>query len=169
MNVLVVATLAGLGVMLLVGGAVALGYVYRQRRSGRLLRSDARGTGVLLRSPRYRLSGRPDELRELTDGRRVPVEVKSRPAPVRGPPRSHRVQVSAYSLLVEETSGRPPPYGLLRYGDGQEFRIDWTPDERADVLAVRRELSRPYDGRARPSPARCARCPWRASCDAAAA
>ncbi|MCI4352095.1 MAG: PD-(D/E)XK nuclease family protein [Thermoplasmata archaeon] len=158
------------GGLLLVGGLVALARVREQRRSGRLVQADLPNKpGTLLRTPRYRISGRPDELRVLRDGRTIPLEIKSRPTPRSGPPASHRIQVAAYCLLVEETTGRPPPFGLLRYGDGGEFRIDWTPELREQLLVLRRELATPYDGRATPSPARCRRCAWRRSCDRAAA
>lgn len=158
------------GGLLVGGGIVALLRLRRQRTSGRLLRSDLSSRPApILWSSRLRFSGRPDELRELSDGRWVPVEIKSRPAPRAGPLSSHRIQLGAYCLLVEETTGRAPPFGLLRYGDGNEFRIDWDARLRSEVLAVRRELAAPYDGRANPGPARCGRCPWRASCDRAAA
>ncbi|MGC2288394.1 MAG: PD-(D/E)XK nuclease family protein [Thermoplasmata archaeon] len=157
------------GGVVLVAGAVALVRRREQRQSGRLLRADLPGQpGMLLRSPRFRISGRPDELRVLSDGRWVPVELKSRATPRVGPPASHQVQIAAYCLLVEETTGRAPPYGVLRYGDGGEFRIDWTPELRRRVLDLSRELSAPYDGRALPSPGRCAGCAWRGSCDQAA-
>ena len=140
----------------------------RDRRLGVLVAVDA-GRSVLLRSPRYRLSGRPDVLRRLPDGRTVPVEIKSRTAPARGPPPSHLVQVRAYSLLVEETRGVAPPFGVLRYSDGSEFRVPWNSEARASLLRLRAELDRPYDGRATPSPAKCAGCRWRSVCDASAA
>ena len=157
------------GALLLGAGLVALGRLRDQRRDGRLLQADLPAhPGKLLRAPRFRISGRPDELRVTRDGRWIPVEFKSRPAPRRGPTPSHRVQLATYCLLVEETTGRSPPFGLLRYGDGGEFRIDWTPALREQVLALRRELARPYDGRASPSPGKCARCAWRMPCDRAA-
>lgn len=134
---------------------------------GRLVAVDA-GRPATLRSERYRLSGRPDALRSLPDGRLVPVEVKSRPTPGRGPTRSHVVQVRAYCLLVEETTGRPPPYGVLRYADG-EFRVRWDPVARRELTALRDELSERYDGRATPSRGKCARCAWFGVCDARAA
>jgi CRISPR-associated exonuclease Cas4 len=139
----------------------------RDRRLGSLVAVDT-GASALLRSPRYRLSGRPDVLRRLPDGRVVPVEVKSRPTPARGPPPSHVAQVRAYSLLVEESTGVAPPFGVLRYSDGGEFRIPWNRDARSEILRLRAELDRPYDGRATPSRAKCAGCPWRAVCDARA-
>lgn len=140
----------------------------RDSRLGSLVAVDA-GRSVLLRSPRYRLSGRPDILRRLPDGRTVPVEIKSRAAPARGPPPSHVVQVHAYCLLVEESTGVAPPFGVLRYSDGTEFRVPWDREARARLLRLRAELDRPYDGRATPTRAKCAGCRWRAACDARAA
>ena len=157
------------GVVALVGlglAAWALRALSRRREDalrGRLVAVDA-GRPVTLRSERYRLVGRPDELRRLSDGRLVPVEFKSRSTPPRGPTSSHVVQVRAYCLLVEETTGVPPPYGVLRYSDG-EFRVRWDDRARGELLSVRAELLAPYDGRATPSPARCTRCPWFGVCD----
>ena len=154
------------------GGVVAAavrGLAARRREGalGTLVAIDA-GAPMTLRSVRYRLTGRPDVLRRLADGRVVPVELKSRAAPPRGPPPSHRIQVAAYCLLIEETYGVAPPYGVLRYGEGREYRIPWTPESRAELLRLRADLDRPYDGRATPSPAKCARCAWRPVCDARA-
>ncbi|MCI4364779.1 MAG: PD-(D/E)XK nuclease family protein [Thermoplasmata archaeon] len=164
------------GAALVLGGLAAVYFGMRavvvgrrERRYGTLLAvDDGSDSAPVLRSSRYRISGRPDELRRLPDARVVPVEFKSRSTPARGVPYSHRVQVGAYCLLVEETTGRSPPYGVVRYGDGGEFRVPWDRVARADLLALRAEMDRPYDGRATPSPGRCARCPWRDGCDARA-
>jgi CRISPR-associated exonuclease Cas4 len=157
------------GALAVAVGARALTVRRREGRYGTLVGVDARpGSGATLRSERYRISGRPDELRRQRDGRLVPVEVKSRGSPVRGPPYSHRVQVWAYCLLVEEATGRAPPYGVLRYSDGGEFRVAWDRGARAELLALRTEVGRPYDGRATPTPAKCAGCRWRNGCDARA-
>ena len=157
------------GAIMAAAGIAELLRRWDQRRAGRLLQTDLpRRPGWVLRSSRYRIAGRPDEIRVLPDGRWVPVELKSRSTPRRGPPASHRVQLAAYCLLVEETTGRPPPFGLLRYGDGGEFRLEWNPAIRDHLLDLRRALDVPYDGRARPSPGRCAGCAWRRSCDRAA-
>ena len=93
------------------------------------------------------------------------MEWKSRTAPPEAP-YSHRVQVWAYCLLLEDVTGFPPPYGVVRYSDGAEFRLDWDEDARREVLRLRRQIARPYDGAADPSPSKCARCPWRPGCDA---
>ena len=161
------------GIIVAVSGLALAAWALRalsQRRTethqGQLVAVDA-GRPVTLRSERYRLVGRPDELRRLSDGRLVPVELKSRSTPPRGPAPSHVVQVRAYCLLVEEATGLLPPYGVLRYSDG-EFRVRWDQRARDELLAVRSELLRPYDGHATPSRARCARCPWVRVCDARA-
>ncbi|MCI4357548.1 MAG: PD-(D/E)XK nuclease family protein [Thermoplasmata archaeon] len=153
---------------LLVGGAGALWRWAEGRRHGRLVYADDSGRGGGFSSSRYRLVGRPDEVRRMADGRPVPVEWKSRPSPPHGPPASHQVQVWAYCLLLEDVTGFRPPYGVLRYSDGTEYRLPWDDDARARLLILRREVGRPYDGRADPGPAKCARCRWRPGCDARA-
>ena len=154
------------GLALAAWGARALSARRPDRALGRLVAVDA-GAPAVLRSPRYRIQGRPDALRQASDGTVVPIEVKSRATPRGGPTRSHVVQVWAYCLLVEEGTGRPPAFGVLRYADG-EFRVRWDAVARQELLALRAELARPYDGRASPSPGKCARCPWVAVCDARA-
>ena len=164
---LVPVAVVAIGIAVAAGALRALGQRRRDRRLGALVAVDA-GAPRTLASHRYRLVGRPDLLRRAPDGRLVPIELKSREAPPRGPPRSHVVQVWAYCLLVEETEGVAPPYGVLRYAGGAEYRIPWDRGAREKLLALRAELERPYDGRASPSPAKCARCAWRISCDARA-
>jgi CRISPR-associated exonuclease Cas4 len=158
----------GLVVALLLGLRAVVAFV-RDRRSGRLLAVDD-GVGLpLLRAPRYRLVGRPDELRALPNGVVIPVEIKSRRSPRTGPPPSHRVQVEAYCFLLEETTGRSPPYGLLRYADGEEWKVPWDRPARGEVLDALDAVRRPYRGEATPSVARCVHCGWRTGCDARAA
>ncbi len=170
MTSFLLAGVATAGVVLIVLSVLVLSRHRRARAHGRLRASDIPGRpGTILRSPRYRLAGRPDELRELADGRWIPVEIKSCATPKRGPLPAHRLQVGGYCLLVEESTGRSPPYGVLRYADGGEFRIPWSPELRAELLGLRREMDVPYDGRASPSPRKCARCGWRHVCDRSAA
>ncbi len=152
------------GMGLAVWGARALSLRRADASYGRLAAIDA-GRPVELRSDRFRIRGRPDALRQSRDRRLIPIELKSRARPATGPARSHMVQVWAYCLLVEETTGRSPPFGVLRYSDG-EFRITWDGAARSELLALRAEMARPYDGRATPSVARCARCTWVRVCDA---
>jgi CRISPR-associated exonuclease Cas4 len=151
----------------LVAGISARELVRRHQESrwGSLVAIDA-GRAETLRSDRYRLLGRPDLLRRSTDGRRIPIEIKRRAAPREGPFRSHVVQVWAYCLLVEEVDGRAPPFGVVRYSD-REFRVPWDAAARSELLAIRRAVDAPYDGRATPSPGRCGGCRWAPGCDAA--
>lgn len=157
------------GALLLVASACVLARHFAERRDGRLIAVDRPGATSQLASERYGLVGRPDALRRLRDGRVVPIELKHRATPRAGPWPSHVLQVAAYCLLVEETTGRAPPYGLLRYGDGGEFRIPWDDARRASVVATLRRTRAPYDGAATPTPRKCRGCAWRSSCDAAAA
>jgi CRISPR-associated exonuclease Cas4 len=147
-------------------GVRALAARRRDASLGSLVAIDA-GRPAVLRSSRYRIQGRPDALRQLSDGRWIPIETKSRASPPSGPTRPHLVQVWAYCLLVEEETGRSPPFAVLRYSD-REIRVPWDAPARRELLRLRAELLRPYDGRATPSPYRCARCGWFSVCDARA-
>lgn len=161
--------LLGLGVLLVLLASIALGRWAHERREGALVAVDAGPSrGWTLRSERYRIVGRPDLVRRRSDGRPIPIEIKSRESFSDGPPRSHILQLWAYCLLLEENQGRIPPYGILRYADGREYRVPWGATERTILLDLRAEMARRYDGRARPAPARCARCRWWAICDARA-
>ncbi len=167
MIALVPVALLGAGLVALLAGALSLARQARDRRLGALVAVDLGGSRTF-RSERFRLAGRPDLLRRRRDGALVPVELKSRLAPAAGPYASHRLQLAAYCLLVEEETGRSPPFGVLRYAD-REFAVPWDRAARAELLAVREELARPYDGRASPAPAKCAGCVWSPSCDASLA
>ncbi len=159
----VAAGLLGTGVAALAAGARQLAARRTEGRWGSLVAIDP-GRPATLRSDRYHLAGRPDVLRRAPDGTLVPIELKHRPAPRRGAFRSHLVQVWAYCLLVEEATGRAPPFGVLRYTDG-EVRVPWDAAARSELRTVVRAVRAPYDGGGTPSPGRCARCPWADRCD----
>jgi len=146
--------------------AAALRRRSREARWGSLSSVDVGGDGPTFRSARYRLVGRPDVVRRDRAGRPIPVELKRRAAPARGPFPSHRVQVWA-CLLLEEADGRSPPFGVVRYSD-REYIVPWDARARAELLDLRRAALAPYDGRATPSPGRCAGCRWFSGCDARA-
>ncbi len=119
-------------------------------------------------SRRHRLTGRPDYI--VADGADlIPVEVKSARAPAHPRP-SHVLQLAAYCLLVAETSGRRPPYGILRYAD-RTFQIPYTPELEEQLLAIlddmRDDLLAEDAPRRHNDPRRCAACGYREVCDEA--
>ena len=86
---------------------------------------------------RLGLVGRPDYLIERR-GCTIPVEVK--PGRRAGRPyESDLMQLAAYCVLVEETTGVAPPYGLLRYAE-RTFRLDYTEQTRDTLLAILDEM-----------------------------
>ena len=167
MNPLIPLALGVVGAACTLAGAVSLRRRAAEGRLGSLVAVDA-GRPVTLRSERYRLVGRPDALRRRSDGVLIPVELKHRPAPPRGPFPSHLTQLGAYCLLIEEATGQPPPFGVLRYTDG-ERAVPWDAGFRARVLSTLEDATGPYDGRADPSPEKCGRCVWSPRCDASLA
>ena len=145
----------------------------QRRRSGlpagRIVYEDV-GMGTspgALVSERYMLVGKPDYLIKRGEVL-IPVEVKSRRAPIK-PYRAHRFQLLAYCLLVEESSGHAPPYGVLRYQD-REFEIAYDEKSREDLLRLLEEIRGASTAVAplpqHDNPAKCAHCPYRDICDA---
>jgi CRISPR-associated exonuclease Cas4 len=117
-------------------------------------------------SRKYLLTGKPDYLVEENRAL-IPIEVK--PNRVAAEPRwSDTLQLAAYGLLVAETFGQEPPYGLLKYRD-QVFRIDLTAELRADLLAVLEAMRHAESvsdvPRSHADARRCAACGYREECD----
>jgi CRISPR-associated exonuclease Cas4 len=128
--------------------------------------SSGRPVEKALVSHRYRLTGRPDYLLEV-GGRLVPVEVKpTRQAREPYPP--DLMQLAAYCLLVEETSGQRPPYGILRYAE-QSWEIPFDSRLRERLLALLAEMEEAERAadvpRSHEVPAKCQWCSQRAHCD----
>ncbi len=115
-----------------------------------------------LRSERWGLIGKPDYI--VASGHSlIPVEVKSTRLPRSGKPYpGHILQLAAYCLLVEETYGRTPPFGYIRYGDGRTIRVPFTEDLRAELLhtleAMRAAERAQEVKRSHSSPWRCEHC-----------
>lgn len=86
---------------------------------------------------RLGLVGKPDYLLNLR-GKLIPVEVKPGRRADR-PYESDLMQLAAYCVLVEETSGEAPPYGLLRYAE-RTFRLDYTEQLRDQLLDILDEM-----------------------------
>jgi len=135
---------------------------------GRIVYSDAELKKVEkpLFSKRHMLAGKPDYLVEHKDTV-LPIEVKSRSCPPR-PYQGHVLQLLSYCLLVEEAMGRTPPYGILRYADG-EFEIPYDTKAKAalfDQLEEMREImeGKAKAGRSHGSANRCRSCAYRSVC-----
>ncbi len=162
-------------ILLLIFLGIALLWLARRLRArsglprGRVIAADVGAWRRLDRplfSHRYRLTGRPDYI--VADGTDlIPVEVKSARAPAYPRP-SHVLQLAAYCLLVDETSGRRPPYGILRYAD-RTFQIPYTRELEEQLLAVledmRGDLAAGDAPRRHNDPRRCAACGYRDVCD----
>jgi CRISPR-associated exonuclease Cas4 len=121
-----------------------------------------------LYDPQLKLTGKPDYILRLRDGVQVPVEVKSTPAPTQ-PYANHVMQLAAYCLLLERTSGQRPPYGLLRYRE-QTFQVDYTPELEQALLALVEEIrdverQGRTPTRSHAEAGRCRRCSYREICD----
>lgn len=117
-------------------------------------------------SRRYGLVGKPDYVLE-TRGGLIPVEVKpGRKAS--SPYESDLMQLAAYCLLIEDTTGRAPPYGLLRYAQ-QTFKLPYTPALRSELLELIAEMQEHRGAqdvaRSHDSAARCRGCGFYAACD----
>lgn len=122
---------------------------------------------TVLHARSVRLVGKPDYLVRQHDGVIIPVEVKSSPAPQR-PWEGQVLQLAAYCLLVEETHGVRPPYGILQYKD-DAFAVTYTPELELDLLDLLAEMSEasayPELSRDHDDPRRCAGCGVRQACD----
>lgn len=120
-----------------------------------------------LASPTLRLAGKPDYLVEQRDGMIVPVEIKSRAAPIE-PHHSHVMQVAAYCLLVSEAYGIRPNHGIIQYRD-RAFAVAYTPqleEQLLDTLTDMRHDMSAFDvNRNHAQPQRCAACGMRNACD----
>lgn len=116
-------------------------------------------------SERYGLSGRPDYV-VLEGDHQIPVEYKAGRVP-RGPLFSHILQIAAYCLLIEEASGRAPPYGILRYGD-VSHEIEYNEDLKKLLLgklaAMRAALAKGEAHRNHNRPGKCLHCSRRSAC-----
>ena len=122
--------------------------------------------GKPLYSARYGLTGTPDYVVRTRKGL-VPVEVKPGRKEAE-PHESHLLQVLAYCLLIEDSEGKPPPYGLLRY-NSDNFVVDYNTETRSYLLDVmetmRREAEENDVPRNHEQPQRCRACGYRSICE----
>jgi len=127
-----------------------------RRRNRIVIISEDRDTLV---SDRLRLSGRPDRIILSADGVRIPIEKKNS-ARVQD---SHRAQLGAYFILMEDVYGERPPYGFVALANDREVKVDNTDALRVWVMGLIHEL-RTGSGRASPFAAKCGSCGMRSSC-----
>jgi CRISPR-associated exonuclease Cas4 len=165
--------LAVLAIAALLGGWLALRRARRARHlaglpPGRVVYADTgdwRSPDEPFFSAQYGLTGKPDYLVETRAGV-IPIEVKSRAAPSQPFP-SHRLQLAAYCLLVEDAKGQAPSHGLIRYADAV-FEVDYTPALRRELLGLLDAMRRSHRGdvsRSHNEARRCAGCGYRPACD----
>lgn len=118
-----------------------------------------------LKAAQLKLVGKPDYLVE-EDGRIIPVEIKSGPAP-QTPWDGQLLQLAAYCRLVEENYNIRPDYGIIQYED-RAFAVEYTAElaeELLDVLAeMRQDLFAADVPRDHDDWSRCSRCGVRLDC-----
>lgn len=113
----------------------------------------------VLFSETYDLCGKPDLILKQ-NGYLIPVEVKNM---ARNDlyAASHRMQLLAYCLLIEETYHLAPPYGLLRYRD-QMIEIRYDRKAKKELLKTIRAIR---NGKAHKKiDAQCSVCGYRSIC-----
>ena len=102
--------------------------------------SDDDSTAGLLIDQVSGLRGRPDQI-VIVDGEFIPVEQKTGKIPEK-PHKSHKIQLLAYLHLVESTTGRTPPYGVLKYGSENLHTIDWDGQNKHFLFSAIKEVQR---------------------------
>ena len=102
--------------------------------------SDDESTAGLLVDDFTGLRGRPDQI-VIVDGEFIPVEQKTGKIPDK-PHKSHKMQLLAYIHLVESTTGRTPPYGVLKYGNENLHSISWDDYNKNLLFAATKEVQR---------------------------
>jgi CRISPR-associated exonuclease Cas4 len=146
----------------------------RQRRltglpGGRVVYSDT-GAWSPVEKPLFDaqlgLTGKPDYLVEQ-NGKLIPVEVKTGRTP-EAPYDAHIFQVAVYCLLVQKTTGKRPPNGIIHYPN-RDFAVDYTPKLESallDLLAnIRSDERRSNVKRSHDDGQRCRWCGFRHACD----
>lgn len=102
--------------------------------------SDDEATAGLLIDEQTGLRGRPDQI-VIVEGEFIPVEQKTGKIPEK-PHKSHKMQLLAYLHLVESTTNRKPPYGVLRYGSENLHTIDWDDESKHILFSAVKEVQR---------------------------
>ena len=129
--------------------------------------SDDDTTAGLLFDNESGLRGRPDQI-TIVDGEFIPVEQKTGKVPKK-PHKSHEIQLLAYLHLVDSTTGRKPPYGVLRYGSESLHALEWNDEAKHRLFSATKEIQRlMVQGGAERNhnrPGKCESCSRRYACD----
>jgi CRISPR-associated exonuclease Cas4 len=134
------------------------------RRYG--LERGERRFGVRLQSKRLGLSGKLDLL-IVTDTECYPVDFKDTDSGVR---RNHRIQLTAYALMIEENLEKRVPAAFVYLVPSKELiRIEIAADLRKEVISAIDEIRGFVRNERMPEPtpvrARCVGCEFRNYCD----
>ena len=112
------------------------------------------------------LRGRPEQI-VIIDGEFIPVEQKTGKVPT-NPHQSHRLQLLAYISLVESSTTKSPPYGVLRYGNEDIHQVYWDEhakeDLRGSIIEVQRLMVEGGAQRNHDREGKCRSCSRRYAC-----
>jgi CRISPR-associated exonuclease Cas4 len=117
-----------------------------------------------LRSRRYGLVGRPDQLIRVGNTL-IPVEQKPK---ARRLQQSHVLQVAAQCLLVQEVYRIRPPYGIVVLAGGSRHQVEFSPALELRLLDTMARMRAMLDATAPPEPlwaeGKCRACAFRHTC-----
>jgi CRISPR-associated exonuclease Cas4 len=117
-----------------------------------------------LRSPRYGLVGRPDQLVRVGNAL-IPVEQKPKARRLYS---SHTLQVAAQCLLVQEVYGVRPPYGIVVLAGGVRHHVDFSAALEQRLLEAMNQMRAMLAASATPEPhwvdVKCHACGFRQTC-----
>ena len=99
-------------------------------QNGKITYSDLNALAKPLFSKKYMLTGKPDYIVKRNK-HYIPVEVKT--GVYDEPQRSHVFQLATYCQLLEDNYGGFVPYGVLVYGDSQQYKIPFNPRIRFEL------------------------------------
>lgn len=100
---------------------------------------DAKGADLLV-DEKTGIRGRPDQI-VIVDGEFIPMEQKTGRIP-KSPHLSHKVQLLAYIHLVNVVTGHSPSFGVLRYGEDDIHKIDWSEENEKLLNSQLEEIQR---------------------------
>jgi len=99
-------------------------------QEGKIAYSDLSALAKPLFSKRHMLTGKPDYIVKRNK-HYIPVEVKT--GVYDEPQKSHVFQLATYCQLLEDSYGGFVPYGVLVYGDSQQYKIPFNPRIRFEL------------------------------------